>query len=80
MSNIDQSCEDILKSWFIQREDTKHPLYVLHIFAENSPAQRNNSFMLKNIPNKLLSIPAKDEIPEYFSNSDVSEVLNRKKS
>ena len=54
--------------------------YNIKFFPENAPAQTHNSFILKNIPSKLFSKPAKNEIPKNCSISDISEVQNRKKS
>ena len=39
VGNINQSCEDILKSLFIQREDPKYPLQALCNIGENASAQ-----------------------------------------
>ena len=58
-------------------------------FSQIAPDQRSNSFILENIPNKLFSIPAKDETPKNYSIfdpaktysiSDTAEVQNRKQS
>ena len=54
--------------------------YNIKFFPENAPAQTHNSFILKNIPSKLFSKPAKNEIPKNCSISDISEVQNRKQS
>lgn len=52
----------------------------MNISAENVPAQRHYSFMLKNIQNKLFSIAVKDKFPKFCSILDISEVQNWKKS
>ena len=54
--------------------------YNIKVFPENAPAQTHNSFILKNIPNKLFSKPAKNEIPKNSSISNISEVQYRKQS
>ena len=78
VDNVDQSCEDMLKSCFMQKHDLKYPLYACHILAVNVPSQEHDSFKLKNIPNKLFSIPAKVQILEHCSISDLSETQNQK--
>ena len=62
VGNIDQSCKDILTSWFIEGKDPKYSFYALHIFAKNALGQRYNSFILNNIQNKSFSMPTKDKI------------------
>ena len=61
-----------------KRDDPKHSLDALHIFAQNTKGLRDNSFMLKNISNKLFSIPPKDKIPKNYLILDISQVQNRK--
>ena len=66
VDNIDQSCEDISKSWLIQREDPKYLLHAFRIFVENDSVQRHNSFTSKNIQSKLFSTPKKFLVFRYF--------------
>ena len=49
----------------------------MHIFAGNDPANRYNESMLSALPDRLISIQAKDQIPK---NCNVSDVLKVKKS
>ena len=38
---IDQNEENVIKSIFIDKDDTSYPSNVLHIFAENAPVKRH---------------------------------------
>ena len=49
-------------------------------FADNAPVKRHKDNRLKHIPGKLITIPAKDEVPKNSKNSDVREAQNRKMS
>ena len=46
---INYQDEKPLKSRFIQNNDVDYPTDVLHIFAENRPADKHNSVMLNEI-------------------------------
>ena len=50
----------------------------MRIFAENAPVKRHNDNRFKHIPGKLITIPAKDEVPKNSKISDVREAQNRK--
>ena len=76
VGNIDQSFEDMLESLFIQKQDLKYALHAFHILAVTVPSQKHDSFILKNIPNMLFSVPAKIQIAEHCSISDISETQN----
>ena len=80
VGQIDQNTEHVIKSRFIDKDDTSYPGNVLHIFAENAPVKRHNENRLKHIPGKLITIPAKDEVPKNSKISDVREAQNRKMS
>ena len=46
--------------------DTSYPGNVFHIFAENAHVKRHNDRRLKHIPGKIITIPAKDEVPRIL--------------
>ena len=48
-ASINDQDEKLLKSKFIQNNDVDYPTDVLHIFAQNRPADQLNSVMLKEI-------------------------------
>ena len=49
-ASINDHDEKLLKSMrFIHNNDVDYPTYVLHIFAENRPADQHNSVMLNEI-------------------------------
>ena len=41
VGQIDQNEENVIKSIFIDKDDTSYPSNVLHIFAENAPVKRH---------------------------------------
>ena len=75
---VDVSVDYNLKSQFVQQSERQYPYHALHIFAENDPANRYNKFMLSALPDRLISIPAKDEIPKNCNVSDVLKAQKRK--
>ena len=79
IGQIDQNTEHDIKSRFIEKDDASYPSNVLHIFAENVPVKRHNENRLKNIPGKLITIPAKDEALKNSKISDVREAQNRER-
>ena len=80
VGQIDQNTEDVIKSRFIDKDYTSYSGNILDTFAENAPVKRHNDNRLKLIPGKLITIPAKDEVPKNSKNSDVREAQNRKMS
>ena len=78
VGEIDQNVED--KLCFIDKNDPCYPGSILHIFAENAPIKRHNDNQLKHIPEQLIIIPAKDEVPKNSKTSDIREAQNRKQS
>ena len=77
IGQIDQNIEYVIKSRFIDKDDTSYPSNVLRIFAENAPVKRDDDNRLKHIPRKLITtIPAKDKVPKNSKISDVMEVQN----
>ena len=80
VGQIDQNKEHVIESRFIDKYDTSYPGNVLHIFEENAPVKRHNDNRLKHIPGKLITIPAKDEVPKNSKIVDVREAQNRKMS
>ena len=52
----------------------------MHIFAKNAPVKRHNDNQLKHIPQQLITIPAKDEVPKNSKISDIRKAQNRKQS
>ena len=79
VGQIDQNTEHDIKSRFIDKDDASYPSNVLHIFAENVPVKRHNENRLKNIPGKLITIPAKDEALKNSKISDVREAQIRER-
>ena len=77
VGQIDQNTEHDIKSTFIEKDDSSYPSNVLHIFAENVLVKRHNENRLKNIPGKLITIPAKDEALKNSKISDVREAQNQ---
>ena len=80
VGTINTSIDDILKAHFIQYPETPYPYDALHIYAENNPANIYNERMLNSLPGRLITIPAKDDIPKNCSMKDVLEAQNRKQS
>ena len=80
VDEIDQNVEDVIKLRFIDKNDPCYPGNILHIFAENAPIKRHNDNQLKHIPEQLIIIPAKDEVPKNSKTSDIREAQNRKQS
>ena len=80
VGQIDQNTEHVIKSRFIDKDDTSYSGNILDTFAENAPVKRHNDNRLKHIPGKLITITAKDEVPKNSKNSDVREAQNRKMS
>lgn len=64
----------------MQRNLTDYLIHVLHVFAENAIAKKNNNNLLIQLTRRLISIPSKDEVPKNCNASDMSEVQNRKQS
>ena len=64
VGTVDVSIDYILKSRFVQQSEKQYSYNALHIFAENDPANRYNESMLSALPDRLISIPAKDQIPK----------------
>ena len=44
--NIDSNDENLLKSKFIMKDDSRYPTDAIHIWAENNPVEKHNTFML----------------------------------
>ena len=76
VSEIDQNVEGVIKLSFIDKSDPCYPGNILHIFAENTPAKRHNDNQLKHIPEQLITIPAKDEVPKNSKILDIREAQN----
>ena len=64
----------------LKKNDPYYPGNILHIFAKNSPVKRHSDNQLKHIPQQLIAIPAKDEVPKNSKISDIREAQNRKQS
>ena len=64
IGQIDQNTEHDIKSRFIEKDDASYP---------------SNENRLKNIPGKLITIPAKDEALKNSKISDVREAQNRER-
>lgn len=47
------------------------------IFGENVPVKGHNDNQLKQMPRKLITIPAKDKVPKNSKISDVRETKSR---
>ena len=62
-ATLNDQNEKLLKSRFAQNNEVDYPTDVLHIFAENSPADEHNCVMLNEISSDLYSIKANNEIP-----------------
>ena len=80
VGTINTSIDDTLKALFIQYPETPYPYDALHIYAENNPANIYNEHMLNSLPGRLITIPAKDNIPKNCSMKDVLEAQNQKQS
>ena len=80
VSAVDVSVDYILKSRFVQQSEREYPYRALHTFAENDPANRYNEFMLSALPDRLISIPVKDQIPKNCNISDVLKAQKPKQS
>ena len=80
LGQIDQTIEHAIKSRFTHKDNTSYPGNIFHIFAENGSVKRSNDNQLKHIPGKLITIPAKDEVPKNSKISNVMEAQNRKTS
>ena len=64
----------------MQRNLTDCLIHVLHVFAENAIAKKNNNNLLMQLARRLISIPSKGEVPKNCNAFDTSEVQNRKQS
>ena len=73
VGEIDQNIQDVIKLYFIDKNDPCYPGKILHIFAENAPAKIHNHNQLKHIPGQLITRPAKDEVPK---NSKISDIIS----
>ena len=73
--NIDD--ENLIKSKFVKPEDGNYPHQAIHIWAENSPVNQHNAFMLSNVTNPLFVINAIDILPKNVQPSVINKVLNR---
>ena len=51
---------DVLNSRIIDEIDDNYPVDVLHVFAENEPAQYHNQLMLETIDQTIKTIEAID--------------------
>ena len=80
VSAVDVSVDYILKSRFVQQSEREYPYRALHTFAENDPANIYNEFMLSALPDRLISIPVKDQIPKNCNISDVLKAQKPKQS
>ena len=79
-ATLNDQDEKLLKSRFVQKNNVDYPTNVLHIFAENSPADEHNSVMLNEISSDLYSIKAIDEIPRKIHMSNIQRALNKNQS
>ena len=79
-ASINDHDEKLLKSWFIQNNDVDYPTYVLHISAENRPADQDNYVILNEISSDLYCIKSIDEIPPKVHMSNIQKALNKNQS
>ena len=63
----------MIKSPPIDKNNPCYPGNILHSFAENGPVKRYYANQLKQVPGRLITIPAKDEIPKNSKMSDIWE-------
>ena len=82
VGHIDESSEMIIKSRFIDGEDSNYPKQVLHIFAENAPVSTHNDTMLNQLAGLPIEIEAIDIVLSNcgFTESDIIGAENRKPS
>ena len=78
VGQMDQNAEYVIKSRFMDKDNTSYPCNDFHTFAGNAPVKRHNENRLKNMPGKLIAIPVKDEVPKNSKIFDVWEAQNRK--
>ena len=69
----------ILKSRFVLPTES-YPKDVLHIFAENAPANIHNVNLLNSINSEICSITVIDSIPKNVALCKIEKVLNRSQS
>ena len=62
---------------FVKPEDGHYPHQAIHIWAENSPVNKHNAFMLSNITKPLFVINVIDILPKNVQPSIINKVLNR---
>ena len=73
---VDLSIGYILKSRFVQHSEREYPYHALHTFAENDPVNSCNESMLTALPDRLMSILAKDHIPKNCNVANVLQAQN----
>ena len=49
IADINRTDENLVKSKFVKPEDENYPHHAIHIWAENSPVNKHNAFMLRNV-------------------------------
>ena len=77
---IDQNVKHVIKSRFIDKNDSHYSGDTLHILAENAPVTRHNNNQLKQIPGELVKIQARDQLPKNCGISDAKQAQKRKQS
>ena len=68
-----------MKSRFVLPTES-YPKDVLHIFAENAPANIHNVNLLNSINSEICSITVIDSIPKNVALCKIEKVLNRSQS
>ena len=77
VGKITHDDETLLQSKFIMKNDPNYPTDAIHIWAENDPVLKHNTFMLNNIEFPLYTLNATDILPKNVKSTLIERALDR---
>ena len=82
VGDADDVVECLLKSRLAVQKEVSYPIDTLHFFAENTPADAQNKFMINELNSECVLIKAIDKFPInlVFSETDYEFIKNAKLS
>ena len=82
VEDVDDVVESLLKSRLAVQKEVSYPTEALHLFAENTPADEQNKFMINELNSECVLIKAIDKFPMnlVFSETDYEFIKNAKLS
>ena len=77
VGKITHDDETLLQSKFIMKNDPNYPTDAIHIWAENDPVLKHNTFMLNNIEFPLYTLNETDILPKNVKSTLIERALDR---